>query len=93
MPSNTIIGEPPRHVVNLHMREDVRDLIDSAARAHGKSSAEFMIDAARRAAEEAILDQTYIQVDAATYQQFLSVLDGSAQGNGYSKLMAAPKPW
>jgi uncharacterized protein (DUF1778 family) len=93
MPSSMLTGEPTRHVVNLHMREDVRDLIDSAARAHGKSRADFMIDAARRAAEEALLDQTYIQVDAETYQQFISVLDAPAQGDGYSKLMTAPKPW
>jgi uncharacterized protein (DUF1778 family) len=35
--------------VNLRMREDLRGLIDRAAKAHGKSRSDFMIEAARRA--------------------------------------------
>eukprot|EP01030_Chromulinospumella_sphaerica_P031244 gene31244-31850_t len=45
--------------VNLRVREDIRDLIDSAAHAQGRSRSDFMIEASRRAAEEALLDQTY----------------------------------
>ncbi len=43
--------------VNLKVRDDVRVLIDRAAKAHGKTRSDFMIDAARRAAEDALLDQ------------------------------------
>lgn len=79
--------------VNLRVREDVRDLIDQAARAHRKTRSEFMIEAARRAAEDALLDQTLVHVDADTYARFVQVLDQPPGGEGYARLMAAPKPW
>lgn len=79
--------------VNLRIREDVRGLIDRAARAQGKTRSDFMIDAARRAAEEALLDQTLVRVDAETYAHFLEALDSPPGGEGYERLMASPKPW
>src|ERR1700729_3131955 len=79
--------------VNLRVREDIRSLIDRAARAHGKTRSDFMIDAARRAAEEALLDLTLVRVDSETYARFLDVLDDPHIGDGYRRLMAAPKPW
>jgi uncharacterized protein (DUF1778 family) len=56
--------ETTTRAVNLRVREDIRDLIDRAAQSQGKSRSEFMIDAARRAAEDALLDQTLVRVDA-----------------------------
>lgn len=79
--------------VNLRVREEIRDLIDQAARSQGKSRSEFMIDAARRAAEEALLDQTLVRVDRKTYDHFLAVLDQPAGGEGYARLMNAKQPW
>jgi uncharacterized protein (DUF1778 family) len=79
--------------VNLRVREDIRDLIDRAAQSQGKSRSEFMIDAARRAAEDALLDQTLVRVDAQTYAHFLNVLDQPPSGEGYERLMQAAKPW
>jgi uncharacterized protein (DUF1778 family) len=51
-----------------------------------------MIDAARRATEDALLDQTLVRVDAQTYAHFLSVLDQPPSGEGYERLMQAAKP-
>lgn len=79
--------------VNLRVREDVRNLIDRAAQSLGKSRSEFMIDAARRAAEESLLDQILVRVDPRTYEYFLSVLDHPPGGEGYERLMKAEKPW
>lgn len=79
--------------VNLRMRIDTRELIDRAAKAHGKSRSEFMIDAARRAAEDALLDQTMVRVDPKTYDHFLKVLDQPPNGEDFARLMKAPKPW
>ena len=79
--------------VNLRMRDDVRDLIDRAARANGKTRSDFMIDASRRAAEDALLDRALIQVDPATYKTFVEVLDLPPDSEGYRRLMAAPRPW
>jgi hypothetical protein len=52
-----------------------------------------MIDAARRAAEDRLLDQTLVRVDRETYEHFLAVLDHPPAGEGYERLMAAPSPW
>ncbi len=79
--------------VNLRVRDDVRDLIDRAARAQSKSRSDFMIDAARRAAEDALQDQTYLRVDSETHAFFLSVLDLPPDNTGFKRLMNVPRPW
>lgn len=58
-----------------------------------KSCSEFMIDAARRAAVDALVEQTLFRVDAETYAHFLNVLDQPPSGEGYERLMKAAKPW
>jgi uncharacterized protein (DUF1778 family) len=60
---STANSEPITRAVNLRVREEIRDLIDQAARIQGRSRSDFMIDAARRAAEETLLDQTLVRVD------------------------------
>ncbi len=86
-------AENTTRAVNLRVREDIRDLIDQAAKIQGRSRSDFMIDAARRAAEEALLDQTLVRVDRETYEHFVAVLDQPPAGEGYERLMAAPSPW
>jgi uncharacterized protein (DUF1778 family) len=75
------------------VREDIRDLIDRAAEVQGRSRSDFMIDAARRAAEEALLDRTLVRVDRQTFEHFLAVLDQPPAGEGFDRLMRAPRPW
>jgi uncharacterized protein (DUF1778 family) len=84
---------PASRAVNLRVREDVRALIDLAARTRGKTRSDFMIEASRQAAENALMDQTFVRVDAQTYAQFLEVLDSPPAGEGYERLMRAPRPW
>jgi uncharacterized protein (DUF1778 family) len=79
--------------VNLRVRPEIRSLIDAAARLQGKSRSDFMIEASRRAAEEALLDQTLLRVDEQTYAHFVEILDRPASGPGFDRLMNAPKPW
>ncbi|MDO9048955.1 MAG: hypothetical protein Q7U66_14640 [Methylobacter sp.] len=52
-----------------------------------------MIDAAQRAEEESLLDQTLVRLDQKTYEHFLEVLDCPPGGEGFERLMAAAKPW
>lgn len=87
------VHETSTRAVNLRIREDVRGLIDRAARAQGKTRSDFMIDAARRAAEDAILDQTLVRVEPDSYQNYLAVLDTPPGGEGFERLMKASKPW
>jgi uncharacterized protein (DUF1778 family) len=92
MPRQTTL-DMPTHAVNLRIRSDIRSLIDRAAMAYGKTRSDFMIDAARRAAEDALLDQTLVRVDQQTYDHFLSVLDQPPSGVGFDRLLKAGKPW
>lgn len=85
--------KPDTRAVNLRVREDVRNLIDQAAQAQGRTRSDFMIDAARRAAEDALLDRTLVRVDPRAYAQALEIYDKPPSGAGYKRLMAAPKPW
>jgi uncharacterized protein (DUF1778 family) len=87
------VHETNTRTVNLRIREDVRGLIDRAARAQGKTRSDFMIDAARRAAEDAILDQTLVRVDPESYRNYIAVLDTPPGGEGFERLMSASKPW
>ena len=66
---------------NLRINPDERGLIDRAAEVSGKTRTDFVLDAARRAAVEALTEHTLFQVDAATYAKFLAVLDAQPQPN------------
>lgn len=87
-PSSTV------HAVNLKVRGETRALIDRAARMQGRSRSDFMIEASRRAAEDAILDQTVISVDREAYDKFLAMLDAPPLPNeGLRRTMQTPAPW
>jgi uncharacterized protein (DUF1778 family) len=47
-----------RQSLNLRIKAEERGLIDRAATTLGKNRTDFMLDAARRAAEDALLDRT-----------------------------------
>jgi uncharacterized protein (DUF1778 family) len=80
--------------VNIRIRPAERELIDQAAAAQGKSRSDFVLEAARRAAEEALLDRTLLRVDAATYDRFLAMLDRPPRRNErLRKLMQTKAPW
>ena len=93
MPYSQPTTDTQTHAVNLRVRSDIRALIDRAAKAQGKTRSDFMIDAARRAAEESLLDQALVRVDQKTYDYFVEVLDRPPGGDGFERLMAAKKPW
>lgn len=80
--------------VNLRVREDTRALIDKAANIQGRSRADFMIEAAHRAAEEALLDQPVIMVGLQSYDHFLAVSERPPEVNEkLRKLMRTKAPW
>ncbi len=93
MSYNQTTPDTQTHPVNLRIRHDIRTLIDRAAKSQGKTRSDFMIDAARRAAEESLLDQALVRVDQATYEHFLEVLDQPPSSDGFKRLMDAERPW
>jgi uncharacterized protein (DUF1778 family) len=51
-----------RNTLNLRIKPEIRGLIDRAAELSGKSRTEFVLYAARHAAEDALLDRTVFVV-------------------------------
>ncbi|MGE0725462.1 MAG: DUF1778 domain-containing protein [Alphaproteobacteria bacterium] len=92
MPAKTAHAAPAR-AVNLRMREDVRTMIDRAARLRGKTRSDFMIEASLAAAEDAILDQALVTVDPDAFRHYLEVLDRPPSSEGFARLMQASTPW
>ncbi|TIU44113.1 MAG: DUF1778 domain-containing protein, partial [Mesorhizobium sp.] len=71
-----------------------RSLIDRAAKARGKNRTDFVLEAARMAAEEALLDQAIIAASPAAYAAFLARLDMPPDPNErLRKTMQTPAPW
>ena len=80
--------------INIRVRDDDRTLIDQAASLSGKSRSEFMLDAARRAANETILDRTLFRMVPAAFATFTAMLDAPPQPNErLRKLMNTKAPW
>jgi uncharacterized protein (DUF1778 family) len=51
-----------REALNIRIKPKVRELIDRAAELAGKNRTDFVLDAARRAAEDTLLDRTVLTV-------------------------------
>ena len=61
-----------RSLINLRVSSEDLRLIDRAATATGKNRSEFMLNAARFVAEEALLDKVLVRVDAKTYDGLMA---------------------
>ena len=83
-----------RQSLNLRIKPEERGLIDRAAKTLGKTRTDFVLDAARRAAEDALLDRTVLTVSPKAYAEFLARLDASPQPNErLQQTMKTSAPW
>ena len=86
--------KPRRDTLNLRIRAAERNLIDRAAESTGKTRTDFILEAARRAAEDTLLDRVILSVGAEAYAEFLKRLDAPAQPNArLRRTMQAKPPW
>jgi len=84
----------PRETLNIRVKAGDRSLIDRAARLAGKTRTDFILEATRRAAEEALLDRALFHVDPDTFADFQSRLDAPPEPNArLRKTMTTPPPW
>jgi uncharacterized protein (DUF1778 family) len=83
-----------RDTLNLRIKPEERGLIERAATLTGKTRTDFVLEAARRAAEEALLDRTIFSVSEEAYAAFLARLDEPPKPNERLKrtLQTVP-PW
>jgi uncharacterized protein (DUF1778 family) len=83
-----------RQTLNLRIKPEERGLIDRAAKTLGKNRTDFVLDAARRAAEDALLDRTVLTVSPKAYAEFLARLDAPPQPNKrLQKTLRTLAPW
>ena len=83
-----------REALNLRIKPQVRELIDRAAELAGKNRTDFVLDAARRAAEDTLLDRTVFTVSPKAYREFLVRLDAPPKPNKrLIKSMQTSAPW
>jgi len=83
-----------RATLNVRIKPEDRNLIDRAARLLGKSRTDFLHESARRAAQDALLDQTLFKVSPTVYVEFVARLDAPAAPNErLRRTMTSPAPW
>ncbi len=86
--------EVKRETLNIRIKPEERNLIDRAAKTRGKNRTDFILDAARLAAEDVLLDQAVIAVSPEAYKQFLARLDMPPKPNArLRKTMQTTPPW
>jgi len=86
--------EVKRETLNIRIKPEERSLIDRAAKTRGKNRTDFILEAARLAAEDALLDQVIISVSPEAYSEFLARLDMPPKPNErLRKTMQTPAPW
>jgi uncharacterized protein (DUF1778 family) len=83
-----------REPLNMRIRPEMRQLIDRAAKMAGKNRTDFVLDAARQAAQDALLDQTNIVLDPKSYAAFVRLLDTAPKPTQrLRKVLATPAIW
>lgn len=83
-----------RSSLNLRIKPEDKILIDRAANAVGKNRTEFVLEAARRAAEETLADLRVINVSPEVYQEFINQLDATPVSNeALKKTMMSKFSW
>ena len=83
-----------RDTLNIRIKPELRGLIDRAAELSGKNRTDFVLDAARVAAEDALLDRTVFAVNAKAYAEFLARLDAPPRPNDrLRRSLQTNAPW
>jgi uncharacterized protein (DUF1778 family) len=79
-------------IIQIRAPAETKAMLNRAAALRGQKLSEFMLDSARRQAEEAILDQRVFFLDAKAHTAFLALLDAPAKPNAALKALMARKP-
>ena len=83
-----------RETLNLRIKPAERGLIDRAAQSLGKTRTDFVLDAAHRAAEDALIDRAMIAASPKAYAEFLARLDAPPRPNArLRRTMKTRAPW
>jgi uncharacterized protein (DUF1778 family) len=83
-----------RDTLNLRIKPEDRGLIDRAAKLTGKTKTDFVLEAARRAAEDALVDRTLFLAGPEAFEAFRARLDEPPHPNDrLRRSLQTPAPW
>lgn len=84
----------PRLSWNLRVTPDDQALIDRAVSASGLTRTDFVLQAARTAAQQVLVEQAWCAVSPEQFEAFQRELDAPPRpSERLRKTMAAPRPW
>ena len=88
------MSQPSRKddVIQIRASAEAKAILNRAAQLRGQKLSEFMLDSARREAEEAILDQRLFFLDDKAHEAFVAMLDAPPKPNAALKKLMARKP-
>jgi uncharacterized protein (DUF1778 family) len=83
-----------RDTLNIRIKPELRGLIDRAASMVGKNRTDFVLDAARHAAEDTLWERTVFAVEPKVYKEFVARLDARPNANAkLRRTLTTPAPW
>ena len=88
------VAKGGRDTLNLRIKPELRGLIDRAAEITGRNRTDFVLTAARQAAEDELMDRTVFAVDPRAYAEFLARLDAAPHPNArLRRSLKTSAPW
>jgi uncharacterized protein (DUF1778 family) len=79
-------------VIQIRAPAETKAMLNRAAALRGQKLSEFVLDSARRQAEEAILDQRLFFLDEKAHAAFLKVLDAPPKPSKELRALMRRKP-
>lgn len=98
MPSAALTNDRARvrtrkdDVIQIRASASLKAVLSKAASLRGQKLSEFMLDSARREAEEAILDQRVFFLEPDDHDRFLAMLDSPPEPSAALKSLMRRKP-
>lgn len=79
-------------VIQIRASAETKAVLNRAATLRGQKLSEFMLDSARKQAEETLLDQRTFFLDARAHEKFLALLDNPVMPNDELRARMNRKP-
>jgi|KBSMisStandDraft_5_1062788.scaffolds.fasta_scaffold1950770_1 uncharacterized protein (DUF1778 family) len=88
------MAQPTRKDDTIQIRTSAKTkaVLNRAAELRGQKLSEFMLDSARRQAEEALLDQRAFFLEPKAHENFLAMLDAPGKPSAQLKALMKRKP-
>ena len=78
--------------INIRVAPELRNLIDQAASLSSKTRTDFILEAATKAAHDAILDQVLFPISGERFEAFQKLLDSPPDENERLSALMVPTP-